>query len=654
MTVLRSLLSPVPDAEVCFERRSLRTGPLDRFDRVSLALVAVVWLILVARLDALKPSMSDTWYHLGVAKQIVQQGGIPGWDSWNYAPVGRPHLYPPLLHLILAFLAKVTGNVILAGQLCAATFLPVGMLTIWYCARRLLDTRLALLALIVVLADLFHFVVMEAYIASCIVNILMPVLLVSFLARRAWWSILLMTLMYYCHIGFPHCVAAGLLLFGLKYRGYLRLALKVVGISLLFYTPWLSHVLGHLDWLAVLKEGGIPGGLLQKLMAMQAFNVVLLGLGFWGIAVAPRKQPNRMLPVYMLLGFLPILFSYGGRFQMHTMPAWAMLGATVMGPLLPATASLRRIVGVMLLPLLPLPSVGVFGGVMPIPLTASHMLVILAVTGKPLMDSERSEAYREDCEELAAWIRKNTKPEEIIHTEKVWVADMVSLLTDRATDFGAWWECSKESMRLYGRNLRDWEQRAVFVAVRPEADTKSLLLEQAGMPGVDRTLTIGRFQVGIREARKLRPAGETVPLRWEALSAAGATGSVEQSAGRVSWRFRPEEAELSLISADVPEGQWDGVGFEISASGMTGDLVLGVRLENGRDYRWPLSIAEPGVYYKVRAVLDWMTDADGKTYTGGRVAGVYFAAPPGKWGKKTEWRVEIVDLGLLVEVGRGG
>jgi len=296
MSILKQALWPVPNAELPREAKTFRVGKLDRFDRWALGFIALIFLTLLVRIGDLKPAMSDTWYHLTVANRIVADGAVPGWDWWHYAPIGRPNLYPPLLHLIIAFFAKLTGSIMSGGQICAATFFPLGLLTTWYCARRLATSRVALLAVLLLMTDLFHFVIMQAYIAGCIINILMPVLMVCFLKRRAWWSILLLTAMYYAHLGFPHCVALGLVLFGLKYRGYLRLALKVVGISLVFYTPWLAHILGHLDWLAVAQQGGMPGGLIEKMLSLQSFNLVLLGLGFWGIAVAPRRLAARMLP----------------------------------------------------------------------------------------------------------------------------------------------------------------------------------------------------------------------------------------------------------------------------------------------------------------------------------------------------------------------
>lgn len=640
--------APVDEQAVPWTGTSLRLGPLQRLDRWALGLISAVFLLLLINFGHLKPSMSDTWYHVGVAKQFLAAGGIVGWDWWNYAPTGRPHLYPPLLHLILAFWGGLTGSALTASQICAVTFMPLGLLTTWYAARRILSAGPALIAVLLLMTDMMHFIVMEAHIAGCLINLLLPVLLVAFLARRTWWCILLMTLMFYSHLGFPICVAAGLLVFGAKYRSYLRLALKVVGISALFFTPWLSHVLAHLDWLPVLRQGGMPGAFLTKLLSLQGFNLLVLTAGFWGIAVAPRRRPELMLPAYMLIGFLPILLSYGGRYTMHTMPLWAILGASVLGGMLRPAAPARRILGIILLTLLPWPTISVMGGVKPLPLTASHLLLIITARGTPLFgEGEKSEAYRPDCEALAAWLRKNTRPDEIIYTNTVWIADMISLLTNRATDFGAWWECSKETEKLEGRALRDWLPTATFVYVKPEADTGSVLWPTPRMPGVDQVFELGRFQIGLRRPHRLARHGSPV-TGWEALNAAGATGVVESTGKSVHWRFASQSDQLALISAPAPAGSFAGARLRLVSNEMADDLIFGLQLADGRDYRWPLSLAQPDVPYNVRVVFAWMTDAAGQVWDGGEVRRVYLSCPPkANKGKAGERKVEVIHAELV-------
>ncbi len=658
MSVISGIFRPVEEDPSTAKPRSLRVGQLDGFDRWALGIISVVFLLMAANFEHLKPSMSDTWYHLAIAKRMVQTGWINGWDAWHYAPIGRPHLYPPLLHIILMVLGKLTGSVIVAGQICATVFLPLSMLTIWACARRILGSRLGLLATLLPLTDLFHFVIMEAYIAGCLVNILMPLLLLGVLFRRPWWAILFLTLIYYSHLGFSQCVALGLLLFGFKYRSHFRLTLKVVSISFLFFTPWLAHVVAHLDWLPVLKQGGMPGNPVEKLLSLQNFNVVLLGLGTWGIIKAPRPNAARMIPVYMLVGFLPILFAYGGRYSMHTMPLWAILGAGVLGRLLPEAPTWRRVIGIVGLTFLPLPTLGLVGVVMPIPIpiTGSHMIVIMTMTGRGLFgDEERNENYGPDCEQVAAYLKKTTQPDEVIHVNTVLVAEMVSLLADRPTDHGAWWECSKESAKLQGRLQRDWAPTSTFVCIRPEADAGSVLQETPPMPGVDHRFILGRFEIGERRAPKLSPTGIHL-TRWEPLTVAGASSTCDIYTSGAAWTFPSHDNNLALISAPVPKGSFAGARLRLSSSEMDERLVLGIRTKNGGNYTWQLSIPEGNEQYRVRVVFRWMTDSAGKRWTGQPVRELYISRPPdpgGKKGEQHEQTVRISRVEMLAERAPG-
>ena len=77
-----------------------------RFDLASLGLLIFFVIISVPRLNYF-PQFVDGYYHLSVANGFIQSGGWVGWDWWCFAPFGRPHLYPPLYHLILVFLQNI-------------------------------------------------------------------------------------------------------------------------------------------------------------------------------------------------------------------------------------------------------------------------------------------------------------------------------------------------------------------------------------------------------------------------------------------------------------------------------------------------------------------------------------------------------------------
>ena len=91
---------PAPD----FPRRLF--FPASALDKAALGLVAVVFLAFAFFHEGLSlKSDSDQYYHMAAARRTLELGHIPKWDDWEFAPAGRPHLYPPGLHLALAVLA---------------------------------------------------------------------------------------------------------------------------------------------------------------------------------------------------------------------------------------------------------------------------------------------------------------------------------------------------------------------------------------------------------------------------------------------------------------------------------------------------------------------------------------------------------------------
>jgi len=620
--------------------RQLWRGPIDVFDLFSLGIVAVVLLVLLARVDGLKPWMSDTWYHVAIADQIVERGSIPAWVDWDYAPVGRPHLYPPLLHLLLAGLSRVTGSVVSAGQVFAVLFLPASYLACWYAARWIFDSRTAFVGVLALSLDVGHTIVELAYIPSCFVNILAPVLLVTLLTRRTWASIVLLTLMFYAHLGIPYLVAFGLVLFGIKYPRYRAEVAKVVVIALIFAVPWLARVWLHREWIAgVTSNVGLPLSLWKRIFSLQLFNGVLVGCGLWGIRNLRKSCAHEAMVRWMLVGMLPLLFSYGGRYTMHSAPLWAIPAATVLVRLLPAGATWRRAAGLAAATLLPTPSL--------IPLTTTHGMILLAARGSPPLgdNPKKSEAYLEDCDQVAAWLKKHTSPDEVIHVNKEWIGDMIPLLADRSTDFGAWWECSREIAKLQNRYFRDDGRRAVFVCVNPESDTGSILGPTQGMPFVDESTAIGRLVVGVRHERRFSSRGVLDDFEREAQSPwrpgnPKATSSVavgqEPGVSRpaeprrfLSWRLSPDDGSPPRITRRFPAEGATGIALNARASAPLGDVALGLTEADGSEYEWHLAlpcVSEPldpsgagddirrrALWLRMRVPFEWMVlTADSK------------------------------------------
>ncbi|HOP09099.1 MAG TPA: hypothetical protein PLC12_02665, partial [Candidatus Methanofastidiosa archaeon] len=86
-----------------------------RWEWAGVAFLAFITISFAANLNKFSPNVIDLWYHLAIARKILELGTIPLWDFWEFAPAGRPHLYPPLSHLLIALFSGSPDNVIQGG-----------------------------------------------------------------------------------------------------------------------------------------------------------------------------------------------------------------------------------------------------------------------------------------------------------------------------------------------------------------------------------------------------------------------------------------------------------------------------------------------------------------------------------------------------------
>lgn len=92
-----------------------------RNSSVILTLLPPVFAFLLALVPSLKYSTPLTWdiyYHIHNA-MLYMEKGIVFWDPLTCAPYGRPICYPPLFHIMLTLLVKITG----LGFLTVARFI---------------------------------------------------------------------------------------------------------------------------------------------------------------------------------------------------------------------------------------------------------------------------------------------------------------------------------------------------------------------------------------------------------------------------------------------------------------------------------------------------------------------------------------------------
>jgi hypothetical protein len=475
----KEAISIQKDGEV-FTRPKLKFS-LEKLDLLSLLIMLFIFLSFLINADKFAPFDDDCWYHLAVARKIIELKTIPLWDTWEFQPVGRPHLYPPLLHILIAFFSKDADHVIEGGKVLQIFLYPLALLTSWYLARLLFSSKVAFITLIILSMDATFLLIFIGVMPSSLVNLLFPVLILTFLSKRFWSSVILMVLCLYSHLSFPFLVLLCLLVVSYKYREYLSFYKKFAVASLILYIPWGLRIFIFQDFLR--SFGSMVGnpllGVIVGMLSLQIFNPIFLFLGVKGL----RKSSgiNRDLIKYVLIGFLPALIFYGGRYWFHTAPFWAIFIALYLKDKI---NSRKRIVFLLLFALVPLPLIA-FG----VPSGGGTPLLpsITALDGAVGLHFLPS-AYNEDDIALKQFIEENTLPNQIIFVDEPSLADRIVVLTGRPVDNGMWFEVGSKEAEKTIQYARLHKEPAFFV-----------YLDKENLPAVDYTIRIGRYWVAVRE-----------------------------------------------------------------------------------------------------------------------------------------------------------
>ncbi len=192
------------------------------------------------------PVNFDSIYHARIGQEVASTGWVPAWD---YAAGGRPHLYPPLYHLVLGYSSVLTGIPVISlidGILPLVSALLV--FPVFWAIRKFRGEQTALL--------------------GAVFTALNPIATAQSFDSPQLFGLLLFPLIAYCVLRYKHVmpgvligvcilfnyvisatIIAALLVFAaLKWRrggkiAHLACAGKATAIGLAVASPWLLYAL---------------------------------------------------------------------------------------------------------------------------------------------------------------------------------------------------------------------------------------------------------------------------------------------------------------------------------------------------------------------------------------------------------------------------
>ena len=457
----------------------------------------------------------DNTYHVLISKMISERGFFL-WDDVQFAPAGRPHLYPPLFHAIVAVSAKALGGspdaFVLANDVVSAAVYILGMYVTWHVARKLHGDLGGFLTFVMVSGLFMPAFALAIGLPSALVFVFTPVAVLWMLEGRGFRSFLACVASLYSHASGVVITPVAMLVAGALGRRF-KPSLKITVASALAYVPWLLRFLIFRGWFQVPERD-----------IQMTFSWALLPLTVVGTFLALRRAGRFPLHLGFLASIVPIFFAYPGRAILQGSYAFALaatIGLTKLFARIPPRHRRKATAGFLL-----------FFYTFPLFLSFPVMQVLMLVTPAG-MDGQYSWVT---AREIGAALVPEVEPGEIIHCQDPPMGCAIAVYAPVRLDAGIWGEVAPEDTGArMGENVNTLVVRRWAAGVVSEELTP--LIESVGW-------TSG-FSIIVLRPENLRP--EMLPLLMSEAALRGREASKSLKENSTAAAESLTSLELSLL-----------------------------------------------------------------------------------------------------------
>jgi len=284
----------------------------DYFDLASISTIIILAIFSLIRFPYF-PQYIDDYYHISTAYWFLKIGGWSGWNFWDYAPWGRPQVYPPLYHFLLVLLKKI-GFSWLNTVRFAESVIPVFFFFFVWKVLRSFNSSLFSFIFLLTLSSFFPFFSsLSANIPATLALIFGFLSWLFLMKRKILSASIFLIFSFYTHAGIPWIfVTSFLLLLFIKEERIF--SLKIVAGALLGSFPLLFHQLRYLHFIRfeILREIYFTHFsifviifALASLFFIKRDRRTFLFLGFlFGSLIIFFRYPYRLFSAQGIIGFV--------------------------------------------------------------------------------------------------------------------------------------------------------------------------------------------------------------------------------------------------------------------------------------------------------------------------------------------------------------
>ena len=206
----------------------------------SFAIIGFVMLCQIFRWP-LFPFFIDIYYHLSVMLGFNQAGGYVTHAFWEFAPIGRAHLYPPLLHILMLDLYKLGLSEIFIARLISCFIYPLFLTSVWFVLSKIFKARLAFLT-VVIFSAIYSFYLSVTDIIPFALPLLFCLWIFYFIEKdKVISASLLLALSFYTHTFMSWMSILVFIFYGVLNRDKLKNCLKVSIAGIVLSAPLLIY-----------------------------------------------------------------------------------------------------------------------------------------------------------------------------------------------------------------------------------------------------------------------------------------------------------------------------------------------------------------------------------------------------------------------------
>ncbi len=267
-------------------------------------LIIIIFTVLQIMRWRLLPQFMDMYYHLLTAWGFNQAGGYSGWDFWEYAPVGRIHIYPPFFHIILSIFLKLGIEKIILAKTFEAITPSLFLITLYWFFRKNYGERLAFFILIAFSSSFSFYLSLVNNIPATLALIFGILAFDKLFEDKIISAIIFFLLCFYTHIGVSWFIIFSVFLYGLFDAKIRKKSLIVVITAVILSVPVIIKQFTGARFISL-------SGINEKYFC--EFKTVEYLLALLGLAIILSKKNKYYLILSLFLASFVFLF-YPYRF----------------------------------------------------------------------------------------------------------------------------------------------------------------------------------------------------------------------------------------------------------------------------------------------------------------------------------------------------